>query len=352
MQDPNIVWFEDGRSTDISEVGGKFASLARLREAGARVPAAYAVATFAYRKFIVQLGSQVASILEKAAPDDIMAVEEASREIATLVSSSPMPPEVAESVGRAYIELARRENAGENLPVAVRSSATAEDMLNASVAGQHETFLWVRGREAVIESVKKCWASIFSSRSLSYRKARGISQVGVEMGVAVQRMVEAKKSGVMFTLNPSNGDPSKISIDASWGLGEAVVSGVVTPDLFVVDKVTMEVLTRKTGTKQKEFVVSGDSVVERDTTAEKREVLCLADTEVIELANAGKAVERAFGKPQDIEWAIDQGATGSSIHILQARPETVWSSKSGRRITPMGALDRVVDTLRRGQKVK
>ncbi len=152
-----------------------------------------------------------------------------------MIVGTPVPEDVVQSIEGAYAELTRTESRGADLPVAVRSSATAEDMLNASVAGQHETYLWVKGAQSVVEHVKLCWGSAFATRSLSYRKARGIEQVGVEMGVVVQTMVASKKSGVMFTLNPANGDPSKITIDAAWGLGEAEVSGLVTPDLYSRD---------------------------------------------------------------------------------------------------------------------
>lgn len=309
--------------------------------------------TFAYRKFMVQLGSQVASILEGLDAEDIAGLERTSRQITEMVSSTPVPGEVVQSVKGAYAELARTESGGDLLPVAVRSSATAEDMLNASVAGQHETFLWIRGGESVVARVKECWASAFATRSLSYRKARGIAQVGVEMGVVVQKMVSSMKSGVMFTLNPSNGDPSKITIDATWGLGEAEVSGVVTPDLFLVDKVTMEILTRTVGKKQVEYVVVGDRVEEKEVAKARQGVLCLTDREVLELARVGKSLEKVFGKPQDIEWAIDDSPDVSkALYILQARPETVWSAKGGAKTGSKDALDMVVDTLRRGQKIQ
>jgi phosphoenolpyruvate synthase/pyruvate phosphate dikinase len=347
-----VVWIEDARGTDTSLVGGKFANLVRLRKAGARVPRGFAVTTFAYRKFMVQLDSRVAPILEGVEAANMDAMEDASRRIADIVEGASIPEDVVRSVAQGYEELAKTEPGGDAPPVAVRSSATAEDMLNASVAGQHESFLWVRGASSVVEHVKKCWGSAFATRSLSYREARGIAQAGVEMGVVVQRMVESKKSGVMFTLNPTNGDPSKITIDATWGLGEAEVSGVVTPDLYLVDKVTMEVLTRKVGRKQVEFVVVGDRVEEKEVPEERRETLCLSDAEVLELAKSGKALEKAFGRAQDIEWALDgSGDASRALHILQARPETVWSAKARAKTESRNALDMVVDTLKRGQKV-
>ncbi len=295
----------------------------------------------------------MSSVLEGVDSEDITGVEQASTEITEMVRGTPVPEDVVQSVRGAYAELTRTESGGGDLPVAVRSSATAEDMMNASVAGQHETYLWVRGGDNVVEHVRQCWASAFAARSLSYRKARGISQVGVEMAVVVQKMVKSKKSGVMFTLNPANGDPSKVTIDAAWGLGEAEVSGVVTPDLFLVDKVTMEILTRKVGRKQVEFVVVADKVEQIGVAKERQEALCLTDGEVHELAKVGKALEKVFGKPQDIEWAMDDSPEASkSLYILQARPETVWSGKGGPKIAQKDALDMVVDTLKRGQRIE
>jgi len=353
MSDPNVVWFDDSRGTDISEVGGKFANLVRLNRAGARVPPAFAVTTFAYRKFMGQLGSRASSILEGVATKDVSGLEEASKEITAIIKGTRVPEVVVQSIIGAYGELTRVESRGGDLPVAVRSSATAEDMLNASVAGQHETFLWVKGAENVVDRVRDCWASAFATRSLSYRRARGISQAGVQMGVAVQKMVESRKSGVMFTLNPVNGDASKIAIEATWGLGEAEVSGVVTPDFFLVDKVTMEVLTKKPGRKRVEFVPAGEGVKEVPVPGEKQEALCIDESEVLELARTGKSLERSFGRPQDIEWAMDDSQDVSkSLHILQARPETVWSGKTKPKTGSKGALDMVVDTLKRGQKVQ
>lgn len=328
--------------------------MVRLYKTGARVPPGFAVTTSAYREFMAHIDAKVNSILGRMDPKDLASTENASREITELVRSEPISEEMALKIRDAYAELARSESGAEGvLPVAVRSSATAEDMLGSSVAGQHETFLWVRGGDQVVDHVKGCWASAFAARSLSYRQARQIAQSGVEMGVVVQKMVNSQKSGVMFTLNPSNGDPSKISIDATWGLGEATVSGVVTPDLYIVDKVTLEILTRKISRKHIEFVVSDDEVKEVEVPKERQEIPSLRDQEVLELAKTGKSIEKAFGRPLDIEWALDSSPDiVQALYILQARPETVWSSKSGPKTNSRDSVDRVVDTLKRGQKVQ
>ncbi len=352
--DPYIIWFEDSRAADTREVGGKFANLARLHSMGARVPRGFAVSTAAYRKFMGQLEDPINSILGVMNPKDINSVEKASGEITKLVRSALVPEEIERSIRWAYSALVESESSGkEDLPVAVRSSATAEDMQNASVAGQHETFLWIRGGDRVVDHVRECWASAFAARSLSYRQARQIAQSSVEMGVVVQKMVNSKKSGVMFTLNPSNGDPSKISLDSAWGLGEAVVSGVVSPDLYVVDKVTLEILTRKISRKHLEYVVSGDEVKESEVPKERQEMPSLSDQEVIALAKAAKSIEKAFGRPQDIEWALDGSPDiAQGLYILQARPETVWSSRSAPKTESKDSVDRVIDILKRGQKLR
>ena len=300
---------------------------------------------------MTQLNSRVTSILDSTDVRDIASARKASEEIAKLIMTTQVQDKVVRSIVGAYADLAKTESGGSDLPVAVRSSATSEDMAGASVAGQHETFLWIKGAASVVEKVRECWSSAFAERSLAYRKARGISQNGVEMAVVVQRMVNSAKSGVMFTLNPSNGDPSKVAIDAAWGLGEAVVSGAVTPDLFLVDKVTLEILTKSPGRKHVKFVVVNDKVEKRQVAKGKYEALCLLDAEVLELARAGKSLEKAFGNPLDIEWAIEDSGHGPSIYLLQARPETVWSGKTRSKTESKSALDMVVDTMKRGQKI-
>lgn len=311
------------------------------------------VTTAAYRDFMRAIGPEVGSIMQTVSEGDQASAERASESIGRLVRSTPMSGEVSDSIKSGYAKLVSEQSGGEaGLPVAVRSSATAEDMANASVAGQHETFLWIRGEARVVEFVKECWASAYSARSLSYRRALRMDQSGVEMGVVVQAMVESRKSGVMFTLNPANGDPSKVSIDATWGLGEAVVSGVVTPDNYLLDKVTLEVLTKRIGSKQVEFIVEGDEVHEKEVPKERREALCLSDSEATLLAKTAKSIERALGRPQDIEWALDSSTEAAKgLYILQARPETVWSGRTGPKVESKDSVDRVIDALKRGKKV-
>jgi pyruvate,water dikinase len=216
-----------------------------------------------------------------------------------------------------------------DLPVAVRSSATAEDLPGASFAGQQDTFLWVRGCDEVLEKIKLCMSSLFTSRAISYRMKMGFPHDKILISVGVQKMVDARAAGVMFTVNPLNGDPSKVVIEGNWGLGETVVSGICNPDKFVVDKVIM-VIERMVSLKECECIydpVRG-GVIHVDTPPERREIPCIEDQEILELARYAKRVEEYYGCPQDIEWAIDKHKPFPfNIFMVQSRPETVWSQK-------------------------
>ena len=215
------------------------------------------------------------------------------------------------------------------LPVAVRSSATAEDLPGASFAGQQDTFLWVKGSDEVLEKIKLCMSSLFTPRAISYRIKMGFPHEKVLISVGVQKIVDARAAGVMFTLNPTNGDPSKVVIEGNWGLGETVVSGTCNPDKFVVDKVTKEI-ERTISLKECECIydpVRG-GVAHVDTPPERREIPCIEDQEILELARYAKRVEEYYGCPQDIEWAIDkQKPFPLNIFMVQSRPETIWSQQ-------------------------
>ena len=217
----------------------------------------------------------------------------------------------------------------QNLPVAVRSSATAEDLPGASFAGQQDTFLWVQGTEEVLRKIKLCMASLFTPRAISYRIKMGFPHEKVLISVGVQKIVDARAAGVMFTLNPTNGDPSKVVIEGNWGLGETVVSGICNPDKYVVDKVTKEI-ERKVSAKECECIfdpVRG-GVMHVDMPPERREIPCIEDQEILELSRYAKRVEEYYGCPQDIEWAIDKHKPFPlNIFMVQSRPETIWSQQ-------------------------
>jgi pyruvate,water dikinase len=206
--------------------------------------------------------------------------------------------------------------------VAVRSSATCEDQPDASSAGGHDTYLWVRGGDAVVHAVRRCWASLFTDRGIAYRLERGYGRASPAMSVGVQQMVRPRAAGVAFTLNPLNGDRSQVAIEASWGFGQAVASGEVTPDSFLVDKVMGTITSRTISAKAIEYRLAGaGAVVAAPVEEARRSVPCLTDEEIGAVARTARRAERHYRCPQDVEWALD----GEDVLLLQSRPETVWS---------------------------
>ena len=224
---------------------------------------------------------------------------------------------------------------GDDVPVAVRSSATAEDAKDASCAGEHDTFLWVVGEAAVLEAVRRCHESLDTDRAVAYRSERGIT--GSQMAVVVQRMVRAEAAGVAMTLNPANGDRCVVAIEASHGLGETVVGGTVTPDRFLVDKVMLDVVETQIADKHVELTPEGL----RDVEPERRLAPSLTPELVRAVATLAKRAEQHLGRPQDLEWAVEDG----EVHLLQCRPETVWANKPQARPAVQGGLLGIVDTL-------
>jgi pyruvate,water dikinase len=300
----------DLRAADEDRFGGKSASLGELIGAGIPVPPGFGVAASAFE-----------------AGDFPVDDPEAAR---AAIRAAALPDEVREELTAAYLALG-----GADAPVAVRSSAIGEDSAEATFAGQQDTFLWVRGAERVCEAVRDCWASLFSPEAISYRARLGGSRPPA-MGVTVQRMVDAEVSGVMFTCNPLTGDPSTVAINASWGLGLAVVGGEVTPDEYRVSKVTGEVLHRSVGPKQIEYVAGGERL---DVPPERQDVACLEERRLAELVEVAQRVERHFGSHQDIEWAIDREG---ELFMLQSRPVTVLAS--AKQPAGKSAIDLVMGT--------
>jgi pyruvate,water dikinase len=235
----------------------------------------------------------------------------------------------------------------------VRSSATAEDLPTASFAGQQDTYLWIMGADPVIESVRKCWASLYTPRAISYRVKNEFPHEKVLISVGVQKMVNSRAAGVMFTLNPTDGDISKVVIEGSWGLGETVVSGSVNPDKFVVDKVMGEINERTISTKHIEcvFDVEKGETIDADVDTDMQCTCCLEDQEIRMLVKTAKTIEAHYGRAMDIEWAIDKDFSfPDNIFIVQARPETVWSQrkvesklgkKTGRQLLMEQAMKRI-----------
>jgi pyruvate,water dikinase len=246
-----------------------------------------------------------------------------------MIKTAVIPDDVQKAIGEGYSLLCDQCEV-DALPVAVRSSATAEDLPTASFAGQQDTYLWIMNAERVIESVRKCWASLYTPRAISYRVKNDFPHEKVLISVGVQKMVNSRAAGVMFTLNPTNGDISKVVLEGSWGLGETVVSGSVNPDKFVVDKVMGEINERTISTKHIEcvFDVEKGETVDADVAEDMQCTCCLEDPEIRELVKTAKIIEAHYGRAMDIEWAIDKDFSfPENIFIVQARPETVWSQR-------------------------
>src|SRR5919201_2020207 len=275
------------RQVDAAAYGGKSATLGELLAAEIPVPPGFAVSCEAFRLFVAEAGlaGVISHALERAASGDVDAVGGASHSISEAMRSAPMPEAVRAEIEEGYAAL------GE-VPVAVRSSALGEDSQEATFAGQQETYLWVRGAEGVCDAVRDCWVSLYSPPAITYRARLGAMEPA--MGVAVQTMVDADVSGVMFTCNPVSGDPSMVAINASWGLGLAVVGGEVTPDDFLVSKVTREIVRENVSPKQVEYVAGEGGARCVDVPEERREIACLDEPALAALVDVGKRVERYF----------------------------------------------------------
>ncbi len=326
-----IIDFKELNKSSLPQVGGKNANLGEMINAGIRVPPGFAVTTTCYEQFISTAGihDQIFSLLDGLDPDNMDALNKVTEQIQALIIDAALTPEAHEAIVSAYAQLCR-ECRLETVPVAVRSSATAEDLPTASFAGQQDTYLWIEGVDNVIRRVRQCWASLFTARAISYRVKNNFPHDKVLISVGVQQMVNSKAAGVMFTLNPINGDPSKVVIEGAWGLGETVVSGTVNPDKFVVDKVVMETSEKTISAKQVECIFDPGTaeVITADIAEDRQNQCCLEDREIKALAVVAKNIEKHYGRPMDIEWAIDGTLDfPENIFIVQARPETVWGQK-------------------------
>ena len=335
MTTSSVLHFRDVGIGDVPTVGGKGASLGELLRAGIRVPTGFTVTTAAFRQAIEHLDAQGDIVRRIVAldPSDAATLAATTAEIRRVVESAPLPADVADAVSASYAALCA-ESGEHDLPVAVRSSATSEDSADASFAGLQDTYLWVRGATEVLEQVRRCWASLYSVESVTYRLRRDIPETDLAMAVVVQRMVDSRSSGVMFTRSPLTGDRSVICLDSSWGLGSAVVSGDVTPDSFMVSKVTGDITRRTVATKTTwhQPDPSGSGVIETEVPGNLQDVPSLSDEEIAELVAIARSVEAHYGSPQDIEWAVSRSAAGGeNVFLLQSRPETVWAQKDAER---------------------
>jgi pyruvate,water dikinase len=354
---PMVCWFEECNKDSIDLVGGKCSSLGELINAGVRVPPGFAFTTHGYAQFMREAGiqSEVNGLLKGLDHQDMDRLEEASRIIREMIESRPISTEMEDLIAESYRKLSVR-CCVPAVPVAVRSSATAEDLPGASFAGQQDTYLWIRGVDSVMHHVRRCISSLYTGRAIAYRMKMGFDHDQVAISVGIQKMANSFTAGVMFTIHPANGDRSVIVIDSNFGFGESVVSGEVTPDHFIVNKVTLDIIERTISQKEICYTVDTRTQTSQATEVpfERQKVQSIIDDEVIELARMGKQIEKHYGRPMDIEWAVDKDLpAGGNIFLLQARPETVWSTKQQESSAKPGgsAMDYILSSLLTGKKV-
>jgi len=346
-----VASFEDVGRRDAHLVGGKGASLGELAGPGLPIPPGFVVTTGAFR-LAAERFDHSGAISEQIAglsADDHAAVEAVTTGIRRRIEETPLPEAVRDEVVARYDDL-MGDSYGHHAGVAVRSSATGEDGPESSFAGVQATFLWVRGAEAVLSKVRACWASLYSVESVCYRLRRAIPEGAAAMAVVIQQMVDARSAGVMFTRSPTSGDRSVVAVESAWGLGSAVVSGEVTPDSFLLSKVTGEVLRRHHSLKAWRHVPNptGDGVVDEEVPTEMQLAPSLNDEELGRLLVLARTVEDHYGVSQDVEWAIAKGVPDSQeLFLLQSRPETAWSRKDAVAVaTPKPrAFDHVIEGL-------
>ena len=363
-----VIWYENLGMHDVNRVGGKNASLgemiSNLANAGVQVPGGFATTAYAFNQFLEQSGvnERIYQVLDGLDVDDVAALAKAGTQIRQWVIDTPFQPELEQAIRDAYQQL--HPDAAHDVSFAVRSSATAEDMPDASFAGQQETFLNVRGYDAVIVAIKHVFASLFNDRAISYRVHQGYDHRGVALSAGVQKMVRSDlaSSGVMFSIDTESGFEDVVFITSSYGLGEMVVQGAVNPDEFYVHKPTLaagrpSVVKRNLGSKKVEMVYSGEQghgkqVKVVDIAAERSRQFSLTDAEVEELAKQAVIIAKHYGRPMDIEWAKD--GNDGKLYIVQARPETVKSredSNSMERFQLQGKAAVLVEGRAIGQRI-
>ena len=330
---PNIMWLAEIRKEDIPYVGGKGASLGEMTSVGLPVPKAFVVTAQAFRRFLVETGIEdtVFDRLKDLDVEDADTLEAAAQDAINTVLSVEIPEYLKKEIRSSYDKM------GDDLVVAVRSSATAEDLPDASFAGQQETYLNIKGKAALLEAIRKCWASLYGARAIYYRAKQGFDDRSVDIAVVVQQLVYSEKAGVMFSSHPVTGEPTTI-IEGSWGLGEAVVSGAVSPDNYVYDQRSGRIIDRHIANKNIEILPDGEHGTKVVEVPEKRQnIAVLSDEEITQLAKFGKISEDHYEIAQDLEWGI----VGDEIYILQSRPITTIQNieiKDTRKIKGEGRI--------------
>ncbi|MFR4968090.1 MAG: phosphoenolpyruvate synthase [Lactobacillus kalixensis] len=326
----DVLWFDELNREDVALVGGKSSSLGEMTSStNIPVPYGFATTAHAYRYFLNSTGldKKVSELLNSIKDyENTEELHEVCSKIRKIMVETPMPEDLAENIKSSYLQLAKKMDQKDPF-VAVRSSATAEDLPNASFAGQQDTYLNVRGADEVVQKVKECYASLFTDRATYYRHKAQFPYQKVALSAAVQMQVFSKSSGIMFTVNVSNGDDSVIVIDSIWGLGEYIVSGKVTPDHFVVNKSDLTIKSKAITTKKIELIREPNGGVhEVNVPEDKQQEASLTDQQVVELASYAKTIEKHYGCYMDMEWAVDSRT--NKVWVVQARPETVWSQRN------------------------
>jgi pyruvate,water dikinase len=324
-----IKWFSEITTEEIPLVGGKGANLGEMVSAGFPVPPGFCLTAPAYRAFIdaTEIGNDIKDILANTNLDYPLDVEDKSRYIRKLIYRQSIPRDMEQEILDTYFQLSGElENVRiKQVPVAVRSSATAEDLPTASFAGTMDTYLNVRGESALLDHIKRCWASLWTARAVIYREKQGFDHHRVYLAVVVQSMIPSETSGILFTVNPINGNRDETVINASWGLGEAIVSGMVTPDTITVNKINQNIVSKEIADKQLKISYAQDGgVVESEIAPEHRSKPTLTDAQILDLTELGKEIEGYYASPQDIEWAY----AGGKFYLLQARPITTLTEET------------------------
>jgi pyruvate, water dikinase len=315
MQDTDCIWFNEICREDVPLAGGKGANLGDMAQAGLPIPPGYVICPAAFRQMLkgCELDGQINELMRKIDRHNFEHLQTIEHEARRLVEEATFPEGLRAEVLEAYRAL------GDSVPVAVRSSATAEDCIGASFAGQQETFLNVVGEQALLTAIKRCWSSLYTPQAMFYRAQHGFDSCAVSMGVVVQKLINSNKSGVIFTVDPVFRNHFQMIVEAVWGLGEGIVSGTITPDHYLVDRETYEIVSEFVPPKQIMIIKNGVAGIQQVAVPSDRAALpVLTPNELRRLVDLGNKVERHFGSPQDIEWGIEAG----EIYLLQSRPIT------------------------------
>lgn len=325
-----ILWFHEIDKEDVAKVGGKGANLGEMTQAGFPVPGGFVVTSSAYVHMIEenQLQDKIRAVLKGLDVEDPDALNRASRQVQQIIERSPFPKDIEEQVFKAYDKL------GKDPLVAVRSSATAEDLPQASFAGQQETYLNVRGDASLLVHIRRAWASLFEPRAIYYRVQQGFDHFKVALAVPVQIMVQSDVSGIMFSINPVTNDKSKIIVEAIWGLGEKIVQGAITPDHYEVDKNTFDIVEARSIHQDIEMVRNGDGNIDRKVPKSRQDKRKLTDKQIIEIAKLGKKLQQHYFFPQDSEWAMSDG----KMYIVQTRPITTIKATTDKHESSIKAV--------------